>query len=158
MNFTIEQLNFLYLYNHCKLCHLDVLSYNEIDINDITEEDISNLLCYLLVNEKISTSFDECIFNEKVEKYINQTDTLNLSTIGSAGNKQVQKIIKFKKQFNELRCNSKDRLFTDKLDELLWSIKDIKSAIQFINKVKEDSLSEEDKKRKNKRIVNILFS
>lgn len=157
MNFTIEQLNFLYLYNHCKLCHMNISSYEEIDIADITAEDISNLVHYLLVSEKISKSFDECIFDEKIEKYINQSDTLNLSTIGSVGNKQVQKIVKFKKQINELNQNTNDRFFADKLDELLWSMKDVKNAIQFINKIKEKSFSENDKKKKNERIVNILF-
>lgn len=157
MNYKIEMLNFLYLYRYCQECHMDVSTYENEDIEDISSEDISNILFYILYKENISTSYSECRFSDKIEKYINQSDTENLSMLGTALGKKVQTIEKFKSYVNNMLNNTASKEFIDDFNELVISFREIKNDINNLSRAKEVVKQNGNDTGKNNKLINLVF-
>lgn len=158
MDFKIIELNFLYLYKYCQECHINTSVYENYDIEDICEEDIVSLLRFIMYREGISKSYDECLFSEKVEMFLKKSDSDNLAILGTILNKKVQMLLKCKEEIMSLENNVSNRYFVSEFKNLVNKTRDIKSAIGILDKADINKPAVPEKKTKNKRIMNLIFS
>lgn len=158
MGFKIIQLNFLYLYKYCQECHMDVSIYDNYDIEEINEDDIVNLLRFIMFRERIFVSYDSFVFNNKIEDFLKKSNADNLAKLGTILNEKVKTLAKFKEDFLLLEKNVGDRYFIKNFKNIASRNKEIKLAIEVLNNYKPDDVDNTNKKSKSKRIVNLVFS
>lgn len=158
MDFKIIELNFLYLYKYCKECHINTSVYDDYNIENICEDDIISLLRFIMYREGISKSYDECLFSEKVEMFLKKSDADNLAMLGMVLNKKVKMMLQYKESILALENNVADRYFITDFKDLINKTRDIKSAIDVLEKVDMKKIDIPKKKTKNKRIISLIFS
>lgn len=158
MDFKIIELNFLYLYKYCQECHINTTVYEDYDIEDICEDDVISLLRFIMYREGISKSYDECLFSEKVEMFLKKSDADNLAMLGAILNKKVKMLLKCKEEILSLENNVSDRFFISEFKNVINKTRDIKSAIEILDKADVKKTNLPEKKTKNKRIMNLIFS
>lgn len=158
MNFCIKQLNFLYLYNYCKENHLNVSAYESVDINYIEDEDVITILKFSLFKENIVSSLEEIVFSPKIEKYISQPDTVNLSEVGAVLNKKIQIISKFKNDLNSLIKKASSREFIDEFENIMSKKREIKDTLTVLNNIDDKKKNTSNNNENKKRAANFLFS
>lgn len=157
MDYTIEQLNFLYLYKYCVESHIDVSAYDYLHIEEVISDDITTILNYILVKIGISKSYEEFSLGSNVEKFISQSDTENLAQVGVVLNRKIQQLTKFKNDILNLSNRTSEKDFIELFDNLMVETRDIKSIITALNSVKpkaKQSINENNKKK----AANFLFS
>lgn len=153
MSFSILQLNFLYIYKYCQSIHMDVIEYEDDDISDIDANDVLSLINCILFEQKLSTSINSCIFNPKVETYMQMPETAMLLELGAVNSGYINDIKLFKNKLTNLNTKINDRTFIYLLDDILSEIPSIKQKqINVLNArpMKSSRVS-------NKDVIDILF-
>lgn len=158
MNFTIKQLNFLYIYKYCMENHLNVSAYDDISLEQIDKEDIANILKFLLFKENILTSFQEIYFSKKVEKYLSQPDVVNLAEVGTVLNKKIQTISKFQSDLKMIIDKSENRDFIENFDNLIKNKREIKNILNVLNNINDTDIKNKGNDENKKRAASFLFS
>lgn len=158
MSFRIIELNFLYLYKYCQDCHINTSVYDNYDIEDICEDDIISLLRFIIYREGISKSYDECLFSEQVEMFLKKSNADNLAMLGVILNKKVSMMLKYKESLITLENNVADRYFISDFKDLINKTRDVKSAIEVLDKVDIKKIDSPKKQTKTKRIMKLIFS
>ena len=155
MNLKIQELNFLYLYRYCQENQIDVSVYEDCEIEEISKEDIRNIINCILVEKNISSSFDDCKFNDNVEKYINQSETENLSLLGIELSSNLKKLVSFRERINVLIKNYKEGSFLDDFVEIERDFTEVKKIIALVINAKQNKKSN---KSNSRAVVDLLFS
>lgn len=158
MNFRIEQLNFLYLYKYCQENHLNVDIYDTTDIEDICKDDVYTILKYIFFKENIINSYDEIIFDSKIEKYINRPDTINLAEVGTVLNKKIQYVAKLKDDLNILINRVSDKEFIYYFEAIMSNKRDIKDTLKVLLNIKNSNTKNNAKNSNKSRATSFLLS
>ena len=133
MDFRILELNFLYMYKLCKSKHFDVSIYDDIDIEELTLEDLNNIFNFILAKESISCSYEYLNFGEKIEDLLAKSDIENLSAYGVLVNEKLQKLASTRKSIETVFREIGGRLFIDLFLNILEGREEILELVYFVN-------------------------
>ena len=154
MSYTLEQLNFLYLYRYCLENKYSVDEFSDMDIENIDKLDTQIIFKYVLFKEKISLQLEYLDFGDVLEEYFNLSDTEIMNDLGVSNSDKISTIKQFKKSIESMLSLSDDRLFIESFKKIIKERDTITNLISDIKLVKKTYKNEVVD---NNDIIDLLF-
>lgn len=112
-------LNFLYVYRCCEELQQELAIYSSKSIDDITSEDIVDVVNYILYLSNVSVSREKFIYPNKIQELIPMSSSQLLRKVGVDGQEYVGSLKSFANQVNSLCADVCHRNFIDSFKKIL---------------------------------------